>query len=96
MDLLSKRYASPFLLLDESIQAGCMTEFIGEFIDIVNQETENESIWEFFLHKIYDKSYQDFLAELKQPKQPNQPEKPVDFGTAINESRNILDGFVPE
>lgn len=93
MDLLSKRYASPFLLLDEYIEAGCLTEFIEEFIEIVNQETEEQMMWEFFLHKVYDKSFVDFVKDCKQSK---QPEKPVDFKAAINNSRSILEGFVPE
>lgn len=80
-------------MLEEYIEAGCFTEFIDSLIEIVNEETENETIWDFFLHKVYDKTYQDFLNEIKsKPKEV----KPVDFGTVINESMNILEGFVPE
>ncbi|MGD6877831.1 hypothetical protein [Bacillus infantis] len=70
-----------------------MNEFVDEFIGIVNQETEDEVLWQFFLHKVYDKSYQEFIDECKVAK---KPEKPVDFETAARDSINILDGFVPE
>lgn len=94
MDLLNKRYsASPFLLLEEYIEAGCFAEFIDSLIDIVNEETENETLWDFYLHKVHDKTYQDFLDEIKS--KPVE-EQSVDFGTVINESMNILEGYVPE
>lgn len=80
-------------MLEEYIEAGCFAEFIENLIDIVNEETENETLWDFFLHKVHDKTYQEFLDESKsKPKE----EKPVDFGTVINESMNILEGYVPE
>ncbi len=93
MDLLSKRYASPFLLLEEYIEAGCFTEFVESLIDIVNEETENETLWDLYLHKVYDKTYSEFLKAVKSKPEEEQS---VDFGTVINESMNILDGFVPE
>lgn len=94
MDLLNKRYsASPFLMLEEYIEAGCFAEFIENLIDIVNEETENETLWDFYLHKVHDKTYQAFLDEIKS--KPVE-EKPVDFGAVINESMNILEGYVPE
>ena len=93
MDLLSKRYASPFLLLDEYIEAGCLSEFVEEFVETINQETEEQAMWEFYLHKVFDKSFEDFMNDCKKPK---QPEKPVDFEAAINNSISILEGFVPE
>lgn len=76
-------------MLEEYIEAGCFTEFIDSLVEIVNEEVENETLWDFFLHKVYDKSYSDFLKEVK-----SKPVKvkPVDFGTVINESMNILEG----
>jgi len=93
MDLLSKRYASPFLLLEEYIEAGCLAEFIEELIEIVNQENEDQTMWDIYLHKVYDKTFDEFVRQCKQQK---EPEKPVDFETAINNSISILEGFVPE
>jgi len=80
-------------MLEEYIEAGCFTEFIESLIDIVNEETENETLWDFFLHKVHDKTYSDFLKEVKS--KPVEA-KPVDFVAVINESMNILEGYVPE
>lgn len=94
MDLLSKRYASPFLLLDSYIETGCFEEFVDEFVKLHNQEQEEKTMWEIWLHRRHDLSWDEFVNLCKQP--PQKPDKPVDFGTAIKESKNILDGFVPE
>lgn len=93
MDLLFKRYAGPFLLLDEMIETGRLAEFVCEFVNIVNAETEEKSLWEFFLHKVFDKSYYEFVEETKHM---SETTKLVDFETAIKESYSILENFVPE
>ena len=56
MDLLFKRYANPFLLLDNMITTGRFLEFILELIDIQN----DEKIHDVWIHKVFDKSFDDF------------------------------------
>ena len=53
MDLLFRRYASPFLLLDEVIKNNRLSEFVAE---VMKSENERQT-WEFYLHKVFDKSY---------------------------------------
>lgn len=93
MDLLFKRYASPFLLIDTMLEAGRFSEFVYELVGLVNEETEEKIRWEFFLHKVFDKSYYEFVEDIKQSAQRQEP---VDFETAIKESYDILNNFVPE
>jgi hypothetical protein len=93
MDLLSRRYASPFFLLEESIRTGRMVEFIVFMIDEINHDTEEDTLWQIYLHKVFDKTYQEFVNEAKRK---SVPDEPVDFETAIKETVGILDGFVPE
>lgn len=95
MDLLFKRYASPFLLLDEVIKTCRFSEFISRFVVILNEESEKESeeiLWEYYLHRVFDKSFSNFKQEMQQPK---QPEENVDFGTTLKMSYDILSGFIP-
>lgn len=94
MDLLFKRYASPFLLLDEMIATGRMLEFIDKITTIRNEEQENDTMWEFFLHKVFDKTYDDFLRDCGKNKA--QPVAEIDFETTIKTSVNILQDFKPE
>lgn len=87
MDLLFKRYASPFVLLDIAISGDRLSEFISTVCEYENEEKE----WQFFLHKIFDKSFDDFKSDLK----PSQKLSRKDFETTVNHSRSILSGFDP-
>ena len=95
MDLLFKRYASPFLFVDGMIHAGRFEEFVVELISTVNKEKEDQVNWEYFLHKIFDKSFNDFIAEMEINKKNHQlSERTIE--TTINHSMKILNGFNPE
>lgn len=61
MDLLYRRYASPFVLLDTVIECCGFSEFIDDFLDFSDQS----ECWEYFLHKVFDKSYNEFIDGLK-------------------------------
>ena len=43
MDLLAKRYASPFLILDEFIRIGQFQEFINELAKTVSEEKKHKA-----------------------------------------------------
>lgn len=90
--MLFKRYASPFLLLDRAIATGSFDEFVDEFISIINKEIEEETQWQFYLHKIYDMTYEEYLGTIKQPE---KNEKPVNFEVTIQDSYDIINGFDP-
>lgn len=86
MDLLFSRYASPFLLLDGYIQTNRFLEFVLKLIEINN----DEKIYDVWIHKVYDQSYEDFKESI------NSKNEGMDEGkieTTLNESRNILNDF---
>ena len=87
MDLLFVRYASPFVLLDGLILTNSLKNFVDDFFDFINKDRE----WEFFLHKVYDKSWSEFSNEMKQ----SENQKPVDLGATIVKSKNMLNNFTP-
>lgn len=87
MDLLFVRYASPFVLLDGLILTGSLSNYIYDFFGFVNEDRE----WEFFLHKVYDQSWSDFVKEIEQ----SENQKPVDLGATIVKSKNMLNNFTP-
>ena len=88
MDLLFVRYASPFVLLDGLILTNSLKNFVDDFFDFINEGRE----WEFFLHKVYDKSWSEFSKEIEQ----SENQKPVDLGATIVKSKNMLNNFTPE
>ena len=87
MDLLFVRYASPFVLLDGLIMTNSLNSFVDDFFDFVNEERN----WEFFLHKVYDKSWSDFVNDIEQ----SENQTPVDLGATLVKSKNMLNNFTP-
>lgn len=88
MDLLFTRYASPFVLLDGFIITNSLNNFVNDFFDFVSEDSE----WEFFLHKVYDKSWSEFSDSIKQ----SENQKQIDLGATLIKSKNILNNFTPE
>ena len=91
MDLLFKRYADPFSLLDGYIQTARFCEFIHAFIE----QKQEDDRWEFFIHKVWDKSYTEFCESL-QTSQDLQEMSVDDIEATIKKSMNILGNFNPE
>lgn len=95
MDLLFKRYASPFLFLNGMIQSARFYEFVVEFERTFMEEEEEHRSWEFFLHRVMEGSYNDFLEGVKVNKQnmtmTKEKEKEI-----IQHSEDILNNFIPE
>ena len=86
MDLLFKRYASPFILLDNLISTSSLTSFIVEMWETVNEE----KLWDYFMHKVFDKSWNEFVDDVK-PKKT----KMIDVGATLIKSKNMLKNFTP-
>ena len=87
MDLLFVRYASPFILLDGLIMTNSLNSFVDDFFDFINKERE----WEFFLHKVYDKSWSEFSNDIEQA----ENQKPIDLGATLVKSKKTWNKFTP-
>jgi len=95
MDLLFKRYASPFLLLDEMICSCRFLNFLYEFMEIHNEEKEEQTLWEFYIHRVFDKPYKTFLEEIEGNREAREKLKNFDSGATVSDSRNMLENFAP-
>ena len=95
MDQVSKRYSDPCFFMNGMIQSCRFEEFVSEFVKTVNEEKENELDWEFFLHKVYEGSFQDFRESLKTDKEhKNMTMK--DIEATVQDSLSILNNFNPK
>ena len=94
MDLLFKRYASPFLFMDGYISTCRFSEFIDEFAQIVVAEKEETVNWEFYLHKVQEGTFKDFVDGIKINKD-NQQMTEAEMEATVQESLNILKNFNP-
>ena len=91
MDLLFTRYASPFVLLDGLMLTTSLNNSVDEFFNLINEERKEKSQWEFFLHKVYDKSWSEFSNDIEQ----SENQKPIDLGATLVKSKNMLNNFTP-
>ena len=57
----------------------------------INEEKEEQTKWEFFLHKVYDKSWKTFCDDLE----ISNNTKKVDLGETLIKSKNMLNNFTP-
>ena len=89
MDLLFKRYASPFLLVDQMLLTGQFSTFVTEIFDF----DSDERLWNIFLHKVEGQSFNEWKASLGQ--ESNQKMTKNKIETTINDSFDILNGFEP-
>lgn len=88
MDLLFSRYASPFSLLDGVIYMRRFSSFIDEMI-----ESENEKIlWDFYLHRVFDKSFAQFKRSFETHAVPPSEER---IEATVTESKSMLKQFIP-
>lgn len=92
MDLLFKRYASPFLLLDNYISSCRLYDFVTH----LNNEQNEEMMWETWLHKVNDKSFIDFKRSLMESAVLSVKPTQKQLETTISNSKNMLDSFIPE
>ena len=67
-----------------------MCDFISAFVE----RKKEDDRWEYFLHKVWDKSYDQFCENL-QTTQDVQGMSVDDIETTIKESMNILGNFHP-
>lgn len=96
MDLLYQRYASPFSIMSGYIRTCRFEEFVNSFIDAVNQDREDQTAWDFYLHKVWSEiSYADFRAEMEVTKS-NREMTNREMIEIIKQSNSILDNFNPE
>lgn len=88
MDLLFKRYASPFVLIDSLLLNNSLKNYINDLLNTVNEE----KLWDVFIHNPFlEKTWGEFLEEHK-PK----PIKKVNLGATVIKSKNMLQNFNPQ
>ncbi len=87
MDLLFSKYASPFSFIDPMIQTLRFSEFVDEILTLESEKKE----WEFYLHKVFNKSFDEFKNSMEQPKVSKEQ-----IETTVQNSISILQNFIPE
>lgn len=95
MDLLAKRYASPFLILDEFIRLQQLHEFVVEIVTIIGEDDRYQKRWDFWVNRVYNMSFEDFIQACENPAPQAQEMTHQEIGNIINDSMKMLEGFNP-
>ena len=95
MDLLSQRYASPFLILDEFIRLQQLHEFVVKTMKTIADEKVREARWQYYLHRVYDMSFEEYVRRCEEPERKKQGMSHEEIGKVINDSKRMVEGFIP-
>lgn len=84
------------VLLNQMIKAGRLYEFIGTVINIRNEEQEEKVMWEFWLHKDFERSYAEFLdAATQSSTTETKAASKTELTEIVKQSKQIA-SFVPQ
>ena len=93
MDLLFKRYANPFLLLNQVIEQKRLVDFIYELSEIKKEEETFET-WLNKFSILSDIQYQEYKAKVEEISKPkDESSNELNLEVAFKNTFNILDNF---
>lgn len=77
-------------MLNGMIRTGRLYEFVDEVIAMHNEEHKEKTMWDVWLHRVFDKSFNDFVDSLE-----GSGAAPTNEQTAaiVTESQNMLNNF---
>lgn len=94
MDQLFQRYADPFSFINGYIQTHRFLFFVESFISMRHEDLEEKYKWEFYLHKVFDKSFDEWNQDAETMSK-NQNMSKEQLETTLNKSLSILNNFNP-
>lgn len=91
MDLIFKRYSSPFFIINEMIAQGQFNDYIDKLYDIYNEE----KIYDIWLHKIYGQTYEAYRDSLNIRKNSEPRQDKVNVDAVVKSSFDVLNEIKP-
>lgn len=83
-------------LLQQMLQTGDFSQFIDELGQIMWQEKANEQRWDFWLHRVYDRSFEDYVNDCEAAMQQAEASENVNIETTVKNSFEMMENFHPE
>lgn len=93
MDLIFKRYSSPFDYLDTLLEYGSL----GRGVRNIWETTQDEKAWEYYLsnNPMNNKSFEDWKKDTQKQAQAQKPMSKAQVDATVEKSQNILKNFKP-
>jgi hypothetical protein len=73
------------------ISTGRFFEFVQEFVKTYLEEKKESEIWEYWLHKVFDQSLEEFKASIKETNTAAPTQK--ELKETVQATFDMLDGF---
>lgn len=83
------------VILNQMIRTGRFAEFVQEFIRIKNEELSVQTRWEFWLHRVFDMSFEDYLAKCDSIPETEETVPDEVLQATVQESMGIINDFCP-
>lgn len=82
------------MLLDTMIKTGQFYDFMLEMIKSINEENKDKTYWEFWLHRVGDMTFADFMDSIQTNKAPtNKPSSRAEMQQTVRHSFEMLNNF---
>ena len=92
-DLLYRRYANPIPLVNGMMRTHRLYEFVNKMIELHNEEEKDKTLWDVWVHRVFDKSFPEFMEALECKKEAAPTQEEV--RNIVLETKTMLNGFVP-
>ena len=83
------------VIIDKMILTRRFAEFVQEFVRITNKELVDQARWEFWLHRIFDMSFEEYLSKVDSTKETEEVLPDDVLEATIMDSMGIINGFCP-
>lgn len=94
LDILYQRYGNPVSLLNGMLATRRFCGFVETFVELYKNDQLEKTRWEYWLHRVFDQSYQDYVQSLGMNQAPAAPTRKEQI-KAVQQSMKILDGLCP-
>ena len=81
-------------LMNRMMKMRRLEQFVMELVKTHNEETRDEELWDIWLHRIFDKGFDEFKKSISGETQAAPT--PEEIKSIAMDSKNILAGFVPD
>lgn len=83
------------ILLDKMILSRRFAEFVRETMKIRNNELIDNARWEVWLHRVFDMSFEDYLAKVDSKPETMEQLSDAALEATVRDSMEMINSFCP-
>ena len=83
------------MLLEQMMQTERLVEFIDELDQIMWQEKANEQRWDFWVHRVFDMDFAEYVQLCEDNMKQKQSSEKNDIEATVKYSYEMMENFHP-